>query len=336
MHLYEQISFANRLGVYLRNFKNKKANLWEFSHTCEKETRGRYRSRAYIYQYRDTQNLNFRCHHCGASSSFANLLKDTSGSLYEEYRVSSYKDTVESPKEAVTESPKETDANLSGLVQVTKLPQSSAVRKFLERRKIPLDKYKLLYVAPHFYDWAQQYNSSFRGSLDRSPRLILPYFNENNQVTGFTARTFNPTIEPRYIHIRVQKNVEFIYGLERLDKSKTIYVTEGHIDSLFLDNAIAVGGAHYENNFVQSVKDKVIIIPDQDWKRNSQVAKQLKKVIDHGFKVALLPETIKGKDLNDFVKGGIKLDELKEIIDSHSASGLAAQLEFSLLKRCTI
>lgn len=335
MDLYKQISFVSRLGVYLRNFKQKKPRLWEFSHSCEKETRGRYRARAYVYQYKDTPNLNFRCHHCGSATSLANLIKDTSSSLYGEYRLEAYKDFEQPVAAPVAVVKQETvDANLAGLVNVTSLPASSSVRKFLERRKIPANKYKLLYVAPHFYKWAKQYNSAFNGVLDESPRLVLPYFDMDKKVVGFTARTFNPAIEPRYIHMRIDKNAAFIYGLERLDMSKTIYVTEGHIDSLFLDNAIAVGGAHYDGEFIQSIKDRAVIIPDQDWKRNPQVAKQLKKVILNGFSVAFLPNTIKGKDLNDMVKAGMNIQDLKSTIDSHTTSGLAAQLEFSLLKRC--
>lgn len=334
MDLYKQISFVSRLGVYLKNFKQKKPRLWEFAHSCEKETRGKFRARAYVYQYKDTPNLNFRCHHCGSATSLGNLIKDTSSSLYGEWRLDSYKEKEHPPQAPVQHKEETVDVNLAGLVNVASLPASSSVRKFLERRKIPINKYKLLYVAPHFYKWATQYNSAFKGVLDESPRLVLPYFDMDKKVVGFTARTFNPSIEPRYIHMRIDKKAPFIYGLERLDMSKTIYVTEGNIDSLFLDNAIAVGGAHYEGEFVQSIKDKAVIIPDQDWKRNTQVAKQLKKVILDGFSVAFLPNTIKGKDLNDFVKAGMKLEDLKTTIDSHTLNGLAAQLEFSLLKRC--
>ena len=136
--------------------------------------------------------------------------------------------------------------------------------------------------------------------------------------------------------MRIDKKANFIYGLERLDMSKTIYVTEGHIDSLFLDNAIAVGGAHYDSEFIQSIKDKAVIIPDQDWKRNTQVAKQLKKVILNGFSVAFLPDTIKGKDINDQIKNGYSIEYIKEVIDKNSCKGLVAELNFSLLKRCLI
>ena len=34
-----------------------------------------------------------------------------------------------------------------------------------------------------------------------------------------------------------------IFGLNRIDKSKPIYVVEGPIDSLFLDNCVAVAGS---------------------------------------------------------------------------------------------
>lgn len=340
MDLYEQIIFANRLGIYLRQFKQKKPRLWEFSHSCEKAGRGeRYKSRAYIYQPKDNAPLNVFCHHCGLSVSLGNFLKEVNPSLYNEYRTSSYK---EDPRPEVPLSPKplaeepSVSANLNGLIPVPSLPKSSSVLKFLANRRIPQNRYKLLYVAKHFYPWAAFYKKEFRRIPDTSPRLVLPYYTADNKVIGFTARTFSPSIEPRYIHLRIDQNEEFIYGRERLDLSKTIYVTEGHIDSLFLDNAIAVGGANYGKEFIQTNKEKIVIIPDSDWKRNPQVAQQLKKVIDDGFAVTFLPDTIKGKDLNDIVKNGMDQEDLKSLIDSNVSVGMKAQLDFSLLKKCNI
>ena len=46
----------------------------------------------------------------------------------------------------------------------------------------------------------------------------------------------------RYITVRIDEQYPKIYGLDRVDISKPIYVVEGPIDSLFVDNCIAVAG----------------------------------------------------------------------------------------------
>jgi hypothetical protein len=333
--MYILTTYATRVGTFLKNFKQKKPRLWEFSHSCEKSNGLKsLKKRAYIYETTDGKSLNVKCQHCGYSKSLGNFMREISPSLHDEFRIEAYRGNITKINTQATaiKEPK-IDVNLNGLIPVTKLPVSSSVLKFLERRKIPKDKYKLLYVAKHFYQWAEQYNSTFKDSIDNSPRLVIPFFTREMEVIGFTARTFNPVVEPRYIHMRINKQEDFVFGKERLDYTKTIYVTEGQIDSLFLDNAIAVGGAHYNTDFIRSIKDRAVIIPDNDWRRNKQVGDQLKRTIMDGFKIAFMPITLKGKDLNDNVKNGVTLVELKDIIDANTKSGLEAQLEFSLLKK---
>lgn len=334
--MYILITYASRVGTMLKNFKQKKARLWEFSHSCEKQHGNKsLKKRGYIYETTDGKSLNVKCQHCGYSKSLGNFIRDISPSLYDEFRIESYRGNIENVKPLETAkievAPKTT--TIAGLIPVVTLPPSSSILKFLERRQIPKEKYPLLYVAKHFFKWAAQFNSEFEKVTDASPRLVLPYFDVSGRVFGFTARSFNPSAVPRYIHIRVDKSQEFIYGASRIDYKKPIYVTEGHIDSFFVDNAVAVGGAHYDTPFINSIKEQAVLIPDSDWKRNKQVGNQLKKAITRGYKVCFIPDTVKGKDLNEIVQNGVSTVQLKDIIERSTKGGLEAMLEFALLKK---
>lgn len=337
MDKYKEIQYVNRAGVYLKNFKQVKARNWTFSHTCETVENGKkVKARGSIYEVNPTTTFNVHCYHCGYSVAFTTLLKEVSPALYDEYRLDGYREErkVELPEPTPVIDVPLLDTNLNGLKPVTSLCKTSPVIRFLERRVIPKKHYDLLYVAPHFYDWACKYKPEFsKFKQDKSPRLVMPYFNVHGRVLGFTARTFSPKVEPRYIHLRLDKENDFIYGTERIDPAKTIYVTEGQIDSLFVDNAVAVGGAHYGTAFMDSIKSNAVIIPDNDWKRNSQVGKQLKKAIMRGFKVTFLPDNLPGKDLNDLAKNGMSISEIKNEIDKHIKSGLSAMLEFAVMKK---
>ena len=114
-----------------------------------------------------------------------------------------------------------------------------------------------------------------------------------------------------------------IFGLDRVDKSKPIYVVEGPLDSLFLDNCVAVAGADFSN-----MKGDLIIIYDNE-PRNKEINKQIEKTIDQGKSVCLWPDSMIHKDINDMVIAGYTKEQVQEIITDNTFSGAAAQLRFS-------
>lgn len=332
MDILTQTSFIQRLGVTLPNFKQIKAQNWEFSHSCEtKHDFKRTKARGYIFPNPKRTGFIFKCQHCGLSTSVPNLLKTESPSLYEEYALFAYRPTSLFVQEETKQ--KIPDANLNGLIPVMELNKTNPVLRFLRGRMIPEDKWHLLYVAKHFYQWAEYYKPEFKNHPDKSPRLVMPYFN-GETVFGFTARTFSPSTNPKYINLLIDREQELVYGIERLNPNKYIYVVEGQIDSLFIDNCIAVGSASYNKRYLFDNKERCVIIPDNDWKRNPQVAGLLKAAIKHGFAVCFLPDTVEGKDPNEMVKHGLSIDDLLVLIKANIYRGLSAELEFSLQTKC--
>jgi DNA primase len=164
------------------------------------------------------------------------------------------------------------------------------------------------------------------------PRLVIPYYNEDKLLIGFVCRAFKNE-QPKYIQLRIDKDSEFLYGLDKLDTMKPFIALEGQIDSMFLKNAMAVGNANYGAKFLADHKDNAIIVPDNDFRRNPSVCKQLRKAIESGFKVCMLPSTWK-KDVNDIVKSGVSSQEIEDYIFNNVKQGPSALMEFVLEKRC--
>lgn len=78
------------------------------------------------------------------------------------------------------------------------------------------------------------------------------------------------------------------YGLDKIDFSRPIYVVEGPIDSMFLDNCIAtMDSALYRITTLLGDHD-YIFIPDIQ-PRNKEIVKTIEQCIKVG-KVCLLPE----------------------------------------------
>ncbi len=74
------------------------------------------------------------------------------------------------------------------------------------------------------------------------PRVVIPFFDRGGKFFAFQGRAFGKE-QPKYITIKFDESKQKIYGLDRLDLNKPVMITEGPIDSLFLDNAIALAGA---------------------------------------------------------------------------------------------
>ena len=60
----------------------------------------------------------------------------------------------------------------------------------------------------------------------------------------------------------------------------------------------------------------MVLVYDKE-PRNREVVAQIKKAIDHGFRVCLLPDNFPGKDLNEAHINGLTLDQISAIIDKN-------------------
>ena len=67
--------------------------------------------------------------------------------------------------------------------------------------------------------------------------------------------------------------------------------------------------------------------------RNRELLKQIEKEIKKGHKVALWPDSMKHKDINDMIVAGYTKEQIQEIINDNTFSGASAKLRFSEWKK---
>ena len=156
--------------------------------------------------------------------------------------------------------------------------------------------------------------------------------NAAGKMFAFAARAFGKE-EPKYITIKLDEDSDKIFGMDRIDYGKKIYVVEGQLDSLFLPNAIAVAGASFDTPFVQKIKANCTLVMDNE-PRNKDIVKQLAKYIDKGYNVCMFPDTIREKDINEMILAGKPVDEIINIINTNSFQGMEAQLKFATWRKC--
>jgi transcription elongation factor Elf1 len=341
--LYIDNKYAQILGTRLRNFKQKKDYLWNYScPVCGDSSKNKLKARGYIY--RGEQELFVKCHNCGYGTNLGNLIKYVDAKLYDEYVLERYKAgaskhhdhkdikvtsvIIETPKEELLE-----DDILSSLSRLDKLPLTHPAVQYLVNRKIPKDKWHLLYFAPKFKAFTNSVTAKFQEPIkDEHPRMIIPFFTPAGKCFAFQGRAYGAE-EPKYYTIKVDETQEKIYGLDRLDYSKRIYVVEGPIDSLFLPNCIAVSGASFDTPTIRQLLANATIVMDNE-PRSREITKFLEKNIEAGYSVCMFPEHINQKDINDMVLDGKMIpDEIVDTINKNTFKGIEAKLKFSTWKK---
>src|SRR4051812_22680148 len=84
MSLHIDEKFLNSVAWTLRNFRKKAHYLWNFScPICGDSKNNKRKARAYIYRNGDI--LSFKCHNCGCTLPFGELIRKIDENLYDEY-----------------------------------------------------------------------------------------------------------------------------------------------------------------------------------------------------------------------------------------------------------
>jgi len=315
----------------LKNFKWKSTDLANFScPICGDSTKNKAKARGYFYPLKG--GICYKCHNCSASMSFSNFLKSIDGDLHTEYLFEKFKDTGKLTKREATpvntelkrrSNPKALSTNC---LRANSLKVDHFCKQYLFDRKIPLKYHRLLFFTDNFAKWAAPHFPEHE-NLPNDPRLIIPYFKRDGvSLLGVQGRSFEPKASMRYISLKYDAADMFLYGLERVDFSKRIYVTEGPIDSLFLDNAVAMATAGKQVDFKP---ENTVYVYDNE-PRNPQIKKYMTEAIRAGFSVVVWPKTIVDKDVNDMVvKAGLTREAVCGIIGDNTFSGLSATLKLS-------
>ena len=87
--------------------------------------------------------------------------------------------------------------------KISQLTHDHPVKKFVSSRKIPSDKHYLLYFAPKFYKFVNTLVENKFPSLDH-PRLVIPFYNEKNELIALQGEIPFGNEVPKYITIKVK------------------------------------------------------------------------------------------------------------------------------------
>lgn len=146
--------------------------------------------------------------------------------------------------------------------------------------------------------------------------IIFPFLLEDNKTLyGFMGRH----TKRKNFHVFTKNDSFKSYGVFQVDKSKPIIVVESIIDSLNIENSIAMVGADLTSGVTQYLSGCDLIFGfDND---KTGILKTI-KYSEQGHKCFIWPSYISTKDFNDLVKAGWSCQQITKLIKENTYQGL--------------
>lgn len=331
MSIYIDRTFLLRISAKLPKFTQKKTDLFNFRcPICGDSSKNKTKARGYVYAKKG--NYFFMCHNCGASMSFYNFLDKVDPTLLKEYALERYKNgedgksNYEKPSFEIARGFPVFNEKIS-LPSIQSLPEGHFAKEYVQRRKIPESFFQSLYFAEDFKDFVEvQMKIEKEGLKENDPRLVIPFYNEKKELVCFQGRSLGES-KLRYITVKVNENNHKVFGLDRINLDEDVYVTEGPIDSMFLDNAIATADANLKSADKVIDKSKLILVFDNE-PRNKDICRQIEIAIEQHYRMVIWPEMIEEKDINEMILSGFTSEELQDIMEKNTFQNLRAKMEF--------
>lgn len=340
MSIWIDHKYINLVSVRLQRFKQKDKELYNFRcPICGDSEKSKIKARGWIYSKKNI--LRFYCHNCNASMRIDAFIKTLDPILYSEYQREKFIENnvinpiIEPIKDIKKFSPPKfmnSDSPLKKLKKISALSIDHPFKKYVISRKIPSQHHYRIFYCDKFKQWVNTFIPNKFPNIDKDgSRLILPMIDKEKNFFGCQGRSLDSR-EIRYITVLIDEDKPKIFGLDTCDMKKSFYILEGPIDSLFIENSIALCGSDISKT-IDFNKNLATIVFDNE-PRSKQIVQKMSKYMDMGYKICFWPDHIKGKDINEMIMNGHDVEEIKIIIDKNTYKDLEAKLHLQHWRKC--
>jgi hypothetical protein len=342
MSIHIDLKYTNLLSHRFEKFARKDNYLFNVRcPLCGDSKKNKSKMRGYIY--RKGNSLFYKCHNCNAGTNLGNLIKSIDANLHKEYVLERYKagesgnSNFKDPSFDISP-PRFDKVEKSKLFEhaewCDKLPSGHFCLEYLQKRRIPEQWYSKLLFTQHYKQFCDALIPNHGKQLTDDARLVIPFYDGYNSLVAVSGRALETSdYKLRYVTLRTDDSKDkLIFGVDRMNIHEPVKIVEGPIDSLFLSNCIASGDANLSLTSKNISAGKKILIFDNE-PRNKEIVKMIEVAIKSDNYVVIWPNTVKGKDVNEMVMGGLTISEIEDIISSNTFSGLEAQAKFIFWKK---
>ncbi len=307
---------------------------------CSDSKKSSTKKRGWASEYKN--GLYISCFNCGYSASFQWFLKTEYPFYYQDYLKEKFEeksyhlDSAKLSNSSQLSKPIDlftSEYDSLSLQQIKDLPLNHKATQYLRNRSIPVDIYNEFYYSDNFSKYINtEIQPGLDYSADQDRRIIIPYYNKYKKIFVIQGCSIDDQ-SPKYMTIKTDKNADLIYGLDKVDFSKKVYITEGVFDSLMINNALAVSGAlvNIDKLLKYTTKESLIILPDNDF-NNKYTQKFQLQIIKKGFKIVLWNKKIPFKDLNEAIIKGYSENDLMKYFEHNTFQGLMAESRYRMRK----
>lgn len=299
---------------------------------CGDSNKSRNKARGYCFKSPKDGLLIFKCHNCGVIKGFKNFLQFVDNGLFNQYCFEVFKTRgkVDDPQESLkvdSESGLMVRLKDQNCTAVTTLSRLHLSNKYLDGRKVPKDKRSGIYYTDNLKEFCAGFGN--HSDVPSDARLLLFETDKFGNIKVIIARSFDPESKQRYVMLRLDDEYPKLFGYSKVNRDEKCYVVEGAIDSLFLDNSVAVLNADLVQSELEEIAKDVVYIFDNE-PRSPIIVKKISSAIKSGRSVVIFDRTNPHKDINLMVQNGY---DIKPYIKSRVFKGIAATLEFNKWKR---
>lgn len=281
----------------------------------------------------------YKCHNCDHGAALATVLKELAPELYQGYILETFREKSNSSfrfDEPISIKKPETKRSFS-LLKISDLPNDHFAKQYIRGRMIPEKFWSEIIYTDNMNLWVKEnINKDQDSSTDA--HVVVLIRNSDGDIVGCNGRSLKPENKfNKYTKAKVNEDVHLIFGIERVDTSRKVYVFEGEFNAMFVDNAVAVGGINNMFGIEKLLgvnKELVVLVVDKD-RRNKEVVTMTSNLIDEGYAVVLFPGNIEGKDVNEFVTHAkLSTDQIQKLLEDNTYAGLSARLKMTEWRKC--
>jgi hypothetical protein len=251
--------------------------------------------------------------------------------MYSEYLLERYKKGAPAtPKPQFDFKPAFEDRTiLDDLKSIKQLDDKHPAKQYCLKRKLPSEFFDKLFFCDKFGALVNKVKPKTYGEKDH-PRLVIPFYDTTGKLFAFQGRAFGNE-QPKYLTVKLDENKQKVYGLERVNFQRPIFITEGPLDSLFVDNCLAAAGADLIlKNKINN--EEVTYIFDNE-PRNKEIIKRMYDVVEKDYNLVVWPDDLRHKDINDMIMAGLTKTEVSDILNKNTYSKLSALTKLNEYKK---
>lgn len=334
--------YIRLLAAQLKGFK-KTASSYNFKcPLCGDSKRNKSKQRGYLYSRNG--EWFFHCHNGCPGRHFKWFLKHINPVLYQDYVLDNFNrlDSKEKP-EPIKKAVPVAEQFFKKLPKISSLSPLHPVKQFIVARQIPTDFHHQLFFCKTFKAFTNQLiPDKFEEGLKDESRIVIP-ITRNGNIVGFQGRAIGKS-DAKYITIVLDEEFSpLIFNYDNVNWNEKHYIFEGVFDSIFVPNSLAVCGSGLLRAVqrLNKPKNNSVLCFDNE-PRNVANIDQMKKAVLSGFRICVMPDTHKFKDVNDYVLSVVGKQEfvqterikalgheIKRLIDKNTYYGLNAELKLA-------